>query len=313
MGRVMGTLRGSAIRANLLMGRLEPRAWLIGDGRSGTTWLSDLINAERNMLERFEPFHPNKNPRFGAWRKLEYRRPGVVDDVLEPELRATFEGRYWSEWSDSHARKWIFRGILVKDIFASLLLKWAVERIPDIRPVLLIRNPFAVAWYKMMRPDWLWANDLSLFLNDSALMEDHLWPFECTLRKTHMSGEIFLVHIAIWAIIHKVLTRQFSRRNLHVEFFEDAVMNGETARIMIEKYLGLPQISHSTLKYSIPSRVSCSKNVDAVRKNPYGNWREGIDKDLILKAQRLLCDFDFDQIYCDKGRPDIKKLKFIDD
>ena len=32
--------------------------WMVGSGRSGTTWLASLINADHTMREVFEPVHP---------------------------------------------------------------------------------------------------------------------------------------------------------------------------------------------------------------------------------------------------------------
>ena len=32
--------------------------WLIGSGRSGTTWVSSIINYKNDFRELFEPFHP---------------------------------------------------------------------------------------------------------------------------------------------------------------------------------------------------------------------------------------------------------------
>jgi hypothetical protein len=57
--RVLRHSRKSALVANYCAGRFRyPIVWVIGDGRSGTTWLMELINWRKTYREMFEPFHP---------------------------------------------------------------------------------------------------------------------------------------------------------------------------------------------------------------------------------------------------------------
>ena len=45
--------------ANYMNKNYKEVIWLIGDVRSGTTWVSNLINHENKYRTMFEPFHPN--------------------------------------------------------------------------------------------------------------------------------------------------------------------------------------------------------------------------------------------------------------
>lgn len=43
-------------------------AVILGRGRSGTTWISQILNRSRGCLYKDEPFNPGKNERYSAWQ-----------------------------------------------------------------------------------------------------------------------------------------------------------------------------------------------------------------------------------------------------
>jgi hypothetical protein len=57
--------------------------FLAGTGRSGTTWLSDVVNHRGGYRYVFEPFHPGKVEAFAHFRPRQYLRP---DDRREEFL-----------------------------------------------------------------------------------------------------------------------------------------------------------------------------------------------------------------------------------
>lgn len=301
-------------RINLWLGRFRDPIWLIGEGRSGTTWVSSLINADGRLLERFEPFHPHQNPRLQRYRKLEYRHPDQDDSALEGHMRDIFRASYWAKSIDPGRPNELFAGLLVKDIFATLIARWVIKRFPRIRPILLVRNPFAVARSKCeVDEGWHWADNVQVFLDDAALMQDHLAPFEGILREVARRDEPFLHHIAVWAIVHTVVLRQFAPGAIHVVFYEDAVADSQRVAAGIDRYLGRPSLapeSSETWDERSSSRVSQADKVARSRKNPYGSWREGLTDEMFEDGKRILAAFGLDGLYGDDGRPDLRDLAF---
>ena len=53
----MKIAKGKIAKHVLLKRYLRASVFLLGDGRSGTTWFSELVNFEGNYWEVFEPFH----------------------------------------------------------------------------------------------------------------------------------------------------------------------------------------------------------------------------------------------------------------
>jgi len=305
--------RRATFAANRISGRFDTKVWLIGEGRSGTTWIANLINADGRMLERFEPFHPGKNKRVSAYRKLEYRRPGATDLVLESHLRDIFEARYWARWIDFEQSALVYDGLLIKDIFASLMAKWALGRMPGVKPVLLIRNPFSVARSKMEKQDWEWADDLPGFLSDADLMADHLEEQADILRQLDDRDDAFLNHLATWSIVHRVLFRQFARDEIHVVFYEDAVADTSRVASAIDAWIGRKPSAQRGVengKASSISRVSQSENVQRARSDPYGSWRENLSEQHLETGRQILKSFGLDGLYGEAGRPCADAIRF---
>jgi len=306
-------VRTAVYAANRLLGRFDERIWLIGEGRSGTTWIAGLLNPGKRMLERFEPFHPDYNVRVQYYPKLLYRRPGTVDPPLEAMMRQTFRAGYWDKWVDQHQHGWAFEGLLVKDVFASLLAKWALEFLPPTKTILLIRNPFAVARSKIEKVGWDWAEDIGALLGDEALMADHLAPFEAMLRAVAARNDTFLTHIAMWGIVHHVLQRQFARNELHVVFYEDAVADRERVSAQLRHYLGRAPGAATAWDETSISRVSSPEQVERARSDPYGSWRQGLDEARFRDGMAILAALGVGDIYDAAGRPDARRMRFRDD
>src|SRR5918993_801944 len=67
--------------------------FLAGSGRSGTTWLSEIINHRRGYRYVFEPFNPRVVGPFGHFRTKQYLRPDDQrEEFLEP-ARLALTGR----------------------------------------------------------------------------------------------------------------------------------------------------------------------------------------------------------------------------
>ena len=105
--------------------RYDKVIWLIGSGRSGTTWISSLINHRGEYREIFEPFHPsNIECRLIGFKKHQYLRPDQQKFDLHLLAKLVFSGSYYNIydrtgnnqiWNSKH------RFLLVKDIFANLM------------------------------------------------------------------------------------------------------------------------------------------------------------------------------------------------
>ena len=153
--------------------------FLAGSGRSGTTWVSGIIDHHNEYRLIFEPFHPGKVRVCKDFRRKQYLRP---DDRREEYLgaaRRILTGKLRSPWTDRFNTKLLARRRLIKDIRANLLLGWMAENFPGMPIVLLMRHPCAVAASRLALG---WRDNLSETMEQEELVEDFSLPLEAGLR-----------------------------------------------------------------------------------------------------------------------------------
>ena len=119
--------------------------FLAGTERSGTTWVSDIINYKREYRYIFEPFRPAKVDICRDFAPRQYIRPENDDHRFVQAAEAILSGRIRNGWTDKYHRRFVSSKRLVKDVRANLFLKWIHCHFPNMPIILLLRHPCAVA------------------------------------------------------------------------------------------------------------------------------------------------------------------------
>ena len=128
----------------------------MGFGRSGTTWVADLINYCGNYRKMFAPFHPQLVEQVSNITLHQFIRPGDTGHPLYSITRDVLSGRFTHNRVDPRNRAFHHGRIVIKDIFTNLMAKWTTECFAAVVPVMVVRNPFSVAPSKARKSDWLW-------------------------------------------------------------------------------------------------------------------------------------------------------------
>ncbi|MEM9215747.1 MAG: sulfotransferase domain-containing protein [Cyanobacteria bacterium P01_F01_bin.150] len=280
--------------------------WIVGDGRSGTTWLGDLVNWHKNYREIFEPIHPFHVKRTKEFGFNPYLRP---DDSISPLgrfLPLVFSGKFKHLRADTSKSNFLYNGLLIKDIYANLLLAWVHQNIPNVKKVLIIRNPFSVALSKQRRSNWIWMTEPKDFLNQRYLMRDYLEPFESLIKE---SGNDFVRNqILIWAITHYVPLRQLRRDDIYIIFYENLFLNPEEEITKLFNYLYGYQvvgIDKDVLDNAIvkPSRTQGNKFSTLSAQNPLDVWKNELTFQEIESGMKILESFGLASIYAGNSLP----------
>ncbi len=299
----------ATIRANYHLGNYKNVIWLAGDGRSGTTWVSNLINWQGNYREMFEPFHPELVSGLEDFQLHHYLR---ADDTTRSTeiLESIFSGKFYHERPDALNRRLIYKGLLIKDIFANLIIAWVNRNLPHVKSVLVIRNPFAVALSKQKRKRGIWMTDPSAFLSQSALVEDHLAPFKEVIERV---GDDFIEkQILIWSIIHYVPFRQLTSGSVYILFYENLFDESEQEVSNLFHYLFRSQSAYSSsgtlapeilAKIRRPSRTPGKDNNILLGKSPIDTWKNELSSGQIDRSMEILRCFGLDKIYGTSSRP----------
>ncbi|MGB5707949.1 MAG: hypothetical protein WBM41_14105 [Arenicellales bacterium] len=297
----------AVLKANYKLGNYREVAWIVGDGRSGTTWVSRLVNYRRGYREMFEPFHPELIEQVNFLLPLEYVRPGQAYPQLETYVDDLVSGRFSHHRVNRFNRSFFYNGILLKDIFANLLCYWACQRHPSIRPILLIRNPFAVALSKAKKHDWLWVMDPLDLWNQRYLQQDYLLEHEDLIHRVSEQGDYVQKQLLIWAIINYVPLQQFNKGELKVLYYEQVYLNpdreiSETLRF-IKNDPDLPPVKLPARLVNKATRVAGKESTIETNQSPISAWKDELSTSQIDQGYRILMHFGFDKLYGDDGLP----------
>jgi hypothetical protein len=278
---------------DLAAGDHTKTVFIAGSGRSGTTWLSGLLNHDAAYREVFEPFHPGKNARFQDFKSKQYLRPADRRDAFLTPAEEAVTGRLRSRWSDRGGAL-VARRRLVKDIRANLLLGWLAENFPGMPIVLLMRHPCAVVSSRLALG---WRDNLDETISQRELVEDHLLPVEGRIRAAR---DPFERHLFLWCIDNFVPLRQFRPGEIQLLFYENLVLEPEPELRRLFRFVGRDYDDRVLAKLGRPSRTSRrGEGIPSV-----DGWRGRVDEGLLEKAVEILSLFGLDRIYGSGPVPD---------
>lgn len=279
--------------------------FLAGSGRSGTTWLSEIINYRNEYRYVFEPFYPEKVSICKNFRRKQYLRPDDTrEEYLEP-ARTILSGRLRNTWSDHLNRKHVVRRRLIKDIRANLLLGWMRANFPCMPQILLLRHPCAVTNSRLKLG---WRDILDDTMEQEELVEDFLGPFEQEIRKakTPFERSIFL-----WCIENYVPLRQLQGNSVHIVFYELLCTQPENELGRLFTYLGKDFDGGVYSAMKRPSSLSRRESAVVLGKRPVDSWTRAVGDAERERAAEILALFGLDRIYGEGPLPDLDGVRSL--
>ncbi len=304
------SVKRSFLKFNYLIGNYQKVIWLIGDGRSGTTWVTNLINHRKMYREMFEPFHPYLVEEMKNFVPHEYIRPGDPSVKNLKIASQVFSGKFLHDRVDRENDSFFYDGVLIKDVFANLCSYWAFQNFPHIKIVFLIRNPFAVALSKFKKKTWSWMTNPLDFLEQLDLHEDYLHPFEKLIKDVSNRGDYIQNQILIWSIINYIPLLQFGSKQIHVVFYENIFSDPNYEVAQIFNYVReeiVETIDIPPLVLRSPSRVTTEWR-DFSKNEHLGSWKNELTTEQIDRGFEILSHFGFDQLYNDDLVPNISVI-----
>ncbi|NQU44780.1 sulfotransferase domain-containing protein [bacterium] len=279
------------------LGGARDTVLLAGSGRSGTTWVGDLVNYRNNFRVLFEPFHPVQSRAAAGFSYREYLRPAEAS-VKAATIRKVLEGRVRDpKWIDRHNHRILAHRRLVKGVRANLMLKWIRIHCPHVRIIYLLRHPCAVAISRMQMG---WEANLRLFLDQPHLMADHLEPFRALLEETR---DPFERQILAWCAENYVPLRQFEPGEAHVAFYERLCVDPEHQLPGLLDFAGETFNARVLQAVRRPSHVSQANSAIRSGDDLVNRWRRDVSRDQLDRAMRILGEFGLDRLYGESGMP----------
>jgi hypothetical protein len=279
---------------DLAKGDHKVSVFLAGSGRSGTTWLSEVIKHKGGYRYVFEPFDPARVSAFEHFHSKQYLRPDDRrEEFLEP-ARLALTGALRSPWTDRFDGVFVARRRLIKDIRANLLLGWMRANFPGMPIVLLLRHPCAVVTSRLALG---WKDNLDETMEQEELVEDFLLPVEAEIQA---SRDDFERHLFLWCIDNYVPLRQFARGEIHLAFYENLLKNPEDELQSLFGFLGEDFDDRVYDRLGRPSPLS-RKDAPVPSADA---WRRHVSASQVERAGEILDLFGLDRIYGRGPMPD---------
>lgn len=268
---------------------------IVGSGRSGTTWLADLINANDEFRYIFEPLNPDVE---GAV---------VIDNWClsaadtAPNISQTLRGKLIPPWANSVNRKLFARRRLIKEIRMNLMLDWVMQSSPRTKIIKLIRNPMEVAASRKQLQQheapgkWLWHPDLSELLNEPAV-QAKLNQRQSPLLKKQLQQGMVAETIAMWC-----LENLLDLHSGYRIYYEDLI--DYPARVLPElmRFVGVAHSSQVQEQYL--QRSFTDRNRVHRKSKQTNHWTHVLSKDEVQNAQKVLREFAVENLYDDDWQP----------
>lgn len=275
---------------------------LAGRGRSGTTWMSDLINLDNKYRIIFEPFHPDQVAMCSHFGRRKYIRENSRDPRFLAPVEAILTGRFRSAWSDAqNTRLFLARRRLIKTVRANLFLRWLKSCYPSVRILLAVRHPCAVAG-SALRLGWTPA--VSDMLAQEDLVEDFLAPYMDVILGAR---DDFERHIVTWCIEHYIVFRQFRIGEIHLLFWENLYEQPEPELKQLFDFLGRQYKGQSRAGLQQPSSTTSKETRRAIAsgRSLLDLWRTEVSREQVKRSLQILGAFGLDLIYSDAPRPNV--------
>lgn len=271
--------------------------FLAGSGRSGTTWLSEIVNHRNDYRYVFEPFYPDRVRICKDFRRKQYLRP---DDRREEYLgpaRDILSGRVRSLWTDRYNRKLLVRRRLIKDIRANLLLGWLQANFPGMPVVFLLRHPCAVTASRLRLG---WQDVLDDTMEQGDLVEDFLRPFEAEIRAAR---DPFERSVFLWCIENYVPLLQLGRGGTHVLLYEDLCLRPREEVRRLLAFLGEAADKNAHLALRRPSPLSRPDSAVVLGARPVESWTSLVSDAQVERTIEILSLFGLDHVYGESPVP----------
>jgi hypothetical protein len=279
---------------------------LVGTGRSGSTWLSEVLVEAFSCRLIFEPLRRDRVPLSKAVPWGCYAAPGDADPELERVWGSILAGRIRSVWTD-HFNEYRFPGRrLVKEIRATNTLPWLVSRFPEVPAIYLLRHPVAAAW---SATELDWDPFLGEFLRQPRLMDGPLAPWRDVIDRHRDDPDLFHRHILRWCMENTVPIRHLAPGSVHVVFYENLVEDPHGELERLAAFLGRFGPRAWRFDPAIGPRVDRLSRAN-YRKTPMmpanerlQSWVGTVPDPSVDRAVALLEEFGLDRIYAGAVRP----------
>jgi hypothetical protein len=278
------------ILSHLQMGK-KP-IFIVGHGRSGTTWVGDTFMQAPGVLSYHEPCNPvvNKEGQYSHWFK--YVRNSEDDPYFEVCLDHAFKGllntrkdlivKYYRRFFPGYR-------VVVKGVAPLMSLEWIYKRFnPEI--LFIIRHPCAVALSERNKKTPV-ENATDEILKKPDLIEDHLKPYINLIEKAKKPFEIYGV---LWGVRNRVIADLIPKYpEWRTVYYEDLCIDpSKSFRDLFAHFnLGWTDKVQKYINKSTNKEKPGTFSTYRVTKNQIDKWKKKMTQDEINQVRNFVEPF----------------------
>jgi len=292
---------------------------IAGSGRSGTTWIQDVLAQANDLRTVFEPLHPQGVARA---RGLAYRYVEAEEEC--PDLRHFFDDllarRLSGLWPDyrirpdrfnilthglkefalngrklaRHRRKYRAQqsrtSAVIKLIRANLMLPW-IRRQYGVPVLFVIRHPCAVIASRMKigGGDWNARRALEYYLADRRLIELVQHRYGVNITNTDRCREAILA--VIWCIENMLPVSWSADYGFEVISYEGLLASPEAEWKRLIDALGLPYLPDEGILRAPSQQVAPDLRNREIGRSNVAKWRKELNAQQLEHIGAVLEEF----------------------
>lgn len=272
---------------------------LYSSGRSGSTWLSEILGSVPRTRLIFEPFHPRRGLAELAEYRYRYIEPGREVPGLDAVYDAILNGKRATPWTEhlNNPTTMVYKRRLVKLVRANLLFPWLANRYPDQKHVLLLRHPAAVV-LSQVRNGW---NLSSARIVEQADLRQ--MPAIGALSRLGWPTSGFLSNLVFWAAENRVAIDHALESNTMIMFYERLCLTPTEGLDELSRFLGL---SLPTAALERLDKVSWSSSADIGSMSvteKISRWKDDLSEEQSAQVAQVLELSGLDDFYSLESKP----------
>jgi Sulfotransferase family len=286
--------------------------------RTGSTWVSQLINFDNRYRYMYEPFisMPLGYPEILTAlpdNRILYLRPNDDNAKYVAQAEHIISGRFHHPRTDMYNTRIFVDKRLVKEVQSNLWLKWLKVHFPSMPVILLLRHPvptirsrYAEYFDLPVERRGEIDNDVAarhahyreLVFGQPDLVADHLEPLRPALEAAETVAEQRAV---VWCIQNYVPLRQFSRGEILLTFYENFCVDPENEIRRVASHLG-DRIDDESLGRFLDRlrRPSANSKLKAEMLDGWkmvSSWQKKAPAEDVAQTKAVLKIFGLDKIY----------------
>lgn len=296
---------------------------IVGSGRSGTTWVQDVLARSNNYRTAFEPLHPLAVPSMSHYA-CKYLSDKDKSESLQEYLNKIFLGQIKNIWVNYRVRPDrlhlsaellikprklydIFRRsrklikhylrykkdknkpVLTKFIRANLMVKWMTNNV-NAKVLFVVRHPAAVIESKLRLGGDDWDPDTSIlrYTMQQKLYKDYLYKQKVLFEKKYSDAG---KHAITWCIENQCISEFSDNENIQICFYENLITQPEREWPKICDFFGFKTVPEQSLLSQASQQARPERVLTGYSANQLNSWVSKLTEHELNEIQEVLDDF----------------------